>query len=450
MREQLVTTNPLTNGGTNPVHGITVHETGNTSKGANAAAHANLQTRGNNRKASWHITVDDTEAVRSYPDTAQCWHAGHREANNTHLAVEICVNIDGNYEAAFKRAAKTVQELRAKYGLGRDQIKQHHDWTGKDCPSRMRLAGRWQEFLALTDPPKENQPMGRMVSPFEGRLTQNHWRSGGYTGHKGMDIAPPLPGQTGRPVRAMFDGTVKRVYRSAKPGNKNSTWAPGRTGNGVLVANPDGEGNGYNHMAPVAGLKVGDKVKAGQVIGHNDRSGNQTGPHLHLELWVNWRDPYSDYDPQLAFRKFGVTPGAAADTSQGAASKPAGKPKPPKDTNSKADNVAIQKALAAMGLDVGYPDGENGPKQKAGVAAFQRQHGLVDDGYWGPKTQAMYEHNKRLQTALNKMKRSPGVAKVTVDGWIGRPSTRLKNDVLARNGWTSDNLIQNLQRVGAW
>jgi len=41
----------------NPVNSITIHQTGNTNKGADAQAHANLQSKGNSRNASWHYTV---------------------------------------------------------------------------------------------------------------------------------------------------------------------------------------------------------------------------------------------------------------------------------------------------------------------------------------------------------------------------------------------------------
>ncbi|GAA0199477.1 peptidoglycan DD-metalloendopeptidase family protein [Glutamicibacter creatinolyticus] len=449
MLNQLVQHTDKIYDGTNQCLYITCHETANERVGADAQAHADLQSNGGARQASWHVQVDGKQAIRSYPDTAQCWHAGKDEGNRNSLAVEICVNADGDYDAAFKLAAEVVRDWRIKHKLGRSDVKQHNYWTGKDCPHKMRLANRWEEFLDLTEPTgKDNIPMGHMISPFEGRLTQNHWRSGGYPGHKGMDIAPPKPGQTGMPVRAAFAGTIKRICRTSQPGNKRSTWAPGRTGNGMLVANPDGEGNGYNHMTPLAGLKVGQRVEAGQLIGYNDRSGNQTGPHLHFELWTDWTNPDSDYDPQLAFKKFSVDPGCAPEVGRPSASKPAPKPIPPKDTNSKADNEAIQKALTEMGLDVGYPDGVNGPKQKAGVAAFQRNHGLVDDGYWGPKTQVVFEQNKQLQAALNKMKST--TPKLKVDGWIGAPTKARKADVLKRNRWTEATLIRNLKKVQAW
>lgn len=288
-----------------------------------------------------------------------------------------------------------------------------------------------------------------MCSPFQGRVTSNHHTGGGYPGHKGTDIAPPKPGQTGKPVYAAFDGTIRKIYRKSAHGNRNSTWAPGRTGNGMLVSNPDGEGNGYNHMRPLGGLEVGDKVSEGQLIGYNDRSGNQSGPHLHFELWSNWQNPNSDYDAQDAFHKFKVTAGSAPKVNSAVkAPKAPVKPSKNPEKNDKGDYIAIAKALNAMGIDAGYPDGANGPKLKGGIKAFQRQHNLVDDGVWGNITQEVYEYNKRLQNALNVMKSD--TPKLKEDGWLGSPSLRRRDDVLKRNGWSKKNLIASLKKVGAW
>lgn len=236
-----------------------------------------------------------------------------------------------------------------------------------------------------------------MISPFEGRVTAQ-WR--GYPGHKGMDIAPPKPGQTGRPIYAAFAGRVKELHRTARHGNRNSTWAPGRTGNGGLIENPDGEGNGYNHMMPLSTLKVGDKVAAGELIGYNDTSGNQSGPHLHFEMWADADDHNSDYDPRLAFSKFKVSPG----------SKPAsttGKPSTPASGNSKADNIAVAKVLNAMGYDAGFPDGVDGPKMQSATAAFQRDAGLYPDGDWGSVTQAKYESLGRPKKPIKPVANKP-------------------------------------------
>lgn len=435
MKEQLVKSTDKIYDGINKCTSITVHETANEKIRANAQAHANLQSTGGARQASWHIQVDDVQAIRSHPDTAKCWHAGPAAADS--IAVEICVNADGDYDTAFKRAAQVVRDLREKHNLNRSAIKQHADWSGKDCPAKMRLAGRWQEFLSLTDGAVN---MSTMVSPFDGRLTQNHGDSGGYRGHKGMDIAPPKPGQTGMPVYAAFAGTVRKVHRTAKNGGKTSTWAPGRTGNGLLISNPDGEGNGYNHMKPVAGLSVGDKVEAGDLLGYNDKSGNQTAPHLHLEFWADWRNPNSDYDPQLAFRKFGIKPGSAPSTTatvKPQASKPKPKPKPsapkpsgPKPTDyanlvadgdfGKVSVRALQILMTVIGKYSRAIDGQAGKHTWIAVQEWLKDLGYykgVADGVFGSMS------IRALQNFLQDKGHYPA-SKFLVDGKFGKETKR--------------------------
>lgn len=408
-KEQLVKSTSRIYGGTNACTSITVHETANIKRGADAQAHANLQTNGDVRQASWHLTADSKEVIRSFPDTAQCWHGGTKEANETSIAIEICVNEDGDYDKAFKNAAEEVRKLRVKHKLGRGAVKQHFDWSGKNCPAVMRLSQRWNEFLNLTDTKKEATPMTiTMCSPFEGRLTSNHGDGGGYKGHRGMDIAPPKPGQTGMPIYAAFSGWIVRMERKAKAGNKNSTWARGRTGDGMAVRNKDGEGNGYNHMYPLAGLEIGDWVNVGDLIGHNNTSGNQTGPHLHFEMWSSYKDDYSDYDPQIVFKKHKIKPGSAPvrpgklpvnqsapSTVKPTASKPTvSKPKPSAPAKPKGYDPKVE---AYQKRQVYYPglkkDGIDGPankKHKAwavtlqnklnGWLAVQRLGRLIPDG----------------------------------------------------------------------
>ncbi len=43
----------------------------------------------------------------------------------------------------------------------------------------------------------------------------------------------------------------------------------------------------YNHLSYV-GVKVGQNIRAGQVIGRVGTSGVATGPHLHFEVWLGY------------------------------------------------------------------------------------------------------------------------------------------------------------------
>lgn len=128
---------------------ITIHETSNTAKGANALAHAKLQQRGNSRQASWHYTVDDKEIYQSIPTNEASYNAGDGagQGNMASIAIEICVNADGNFEQAKKNAAWLVRFLMDKYSIPISNVVQHNHWSGKDCPHNIRKQG-WDKFIS--------------------------------------------------------------------------------------------------------------------------------------------------------------------------------------------------------------------------------------------------------------------------------------------------------------
>lgn len=128
---------------------ITIHETDNENIRANARAHALLQFNGNSRQASWHLQVDDeSEVYLSIPLNEIAFHAGNRTGNMTSIAIEICVNKDGNYLQAIKNASKTIQFLQEKYP-SIEHVYQHHHWSKKNCPRKLRKGDlvNWTSFL---------------------------------------------------------------------------------------------------------------------------------------------------------------------------------------------------------------------------------------------------------------------------------------------------------------
>jgi len=155
--------------GTNARTHLTIHETANTGRGANANAHARLQAGGNSRKASWHWQVDDIEAVRSYEHTAICIHAGNRQGSATSIAIEICVNSDGNRAKALANAAELAARICRDESIPLERIVQHHHWSGKNCPTGIR-AGQpmgWASFLSLVA--KELAALGTFTPPADVR-----------------------------------------------------------------------------------------------------------------------------------------------------------------------------------------------------------------------------------------------------------------------------------------
>ena len=130
---------------------ITIHNTDNSSAGANAAAHAKYQKGADARKrqVSWHFTVDDTSVYQSLPINEIGWHTATTKGNNTSIGVEICMNSDLNVPKAYERAALLTAVLAFQNGIKvPSQIKQHHDWSGKDCPRVLRAKPNgWADFL---------------------------------------------------------------------------------------------------------------------------------------------------------------------------------------------------------------------------------------------------------------------------------------------------------------
>ena len=123
-------------GGVNSMQYITLHDTGNPAKGANALNHA--QYLKGSPAVSWHYTVDDTRVVQHLPDSEEAWHTGTRKGNTTSIGIEVCINSDGNLTAAYDRAAVLCAGLCKQHAIPVGNIVQHNFWNGKDCPKTMR------------------------------------------------------------------------------------------------------------------------------------------------------------------------------------------------------------------------------------------------------------------------------------------------------------------------
>ena len=90
--------------------------------------------------------------------------------------------------------------------------------------------------------------------------------------HTGVDYAAPK----GTPVMSIGDGVVTSMKYE------------GAGGNTVRIRHNSVYSTAYLHLSKYGpGLKVGQRVRQGQVIGYVGSTGRSTGPHLDFRVWKN-------------------------------------------------------------------------------------------------------------------------------------------------------------------
>lgn len=124
--------------------GMCWHWTANQKKGADADAHWKYW---HNADVGAHYVVDDRTIIQCCPDTEVVWHAGGGPTtdyarkkypagtNSSLIGVELCVNIDGNWESTYQNAVHLGTVKCIEYGWSPHQnFERHYDCTKKDCP----------------------------------------------------------------------------------------------------------------------------------------------------------------------------------------------------------------------------------------------------------------------------------------------------------------------------
>lgn len=131
---------------------ITIHNTANASKGANALMHARYLkgSEAQQRLVSWHFTVDDVQCVQHLPLHERGMHAGTALGNAQSIGIEICENVGIDQPAANQRAALLTAALLSRLNLSVSHVVPHQHWSGKKCPHLLLDAnGTIKNFLAL-------------------------------------------------------------------------------------------------------------------------------------------------------------------------------------------------------------------------------------------------------------------------------------------------------------
>ena len=136
---------------------VTVHNTDNSASAANEVSYHNS----NNAQVSFHVAIDEKEAIQCVPFNRNAWAAGdgaNGYGNRNTIHFEICRNYDrarnttnlgaaqqAEYIKAEVNAVKVIAAVMKQQGIAptTDNVKRHYDWSGKWCPSKILNEARW-------------------------------------------------------------------------------------------------------------------------------------------------------------------------------------------------------------------------------------------------------------------------------------------------------------------
>ncbi len=129
------------------------------------------------------------------------------------------------------------------------------------------------------------QQKGEVLASF------NQSRTGYF--HQGIDVRAA----EGTPVFASADGIVTK----AAPDSKGVTKGGGHM---IFIDYGQGVEARYMHLSAY-GVKAGDHVKAGDIIGFTGNTGDSSTPHLHFEYYIGGQA----IDPAFIFEASGIIGG---------------------------------------------------------------------------------------------------------------------------------------------
>lgn len=184
-------------------------------------------------------------------------------------------NLSKNYISLGLNTPEKIQPKYAPVGAANDGTGLNKAWLSGVNGFLKQLGG----FSTCNDS-NGSEGTGKYIIPVDNPIVSSGFlnRINPVTGvaenHKGLDFAQP----TGSNIKAADDGVVI----AAQMGVSGSGF--GGYGNVVLIEHAKNkEWTLYAHQSRIL-VKVGQKVKQGDVIGQVGSTGQSTGPHLHFEI----------------------------------------------------------------------------------------------------------------------------------------------------------------------
>lgn len=203
------------------------------------------------------------------------------KANVTYKFYEVALdNETKEYVDTLEEAENVVNNLKQEYDKDLElniQIIERFTQNREDIKTNSieiaenNLEDQVKEIVEENNMPNINGIKLAQL-PVRGTITSRYGVSSRIrsSNHTGLDIAC----KSGTPIKVVSNGTI--VFAENK----------GSYGNLVKVSHGNGIETWYAHCSKIY-AKVGEKVKAGDIIAAVGSTGNSTGPHLHLEIRIN-------------------------------------------------------------------------------------------------------------------------------------------------------------------
>ncbi|MGN4782491.1 N-acetylmuramoyl-L-alanine amidase [Bacillus cereus] len=152
---------------------ITFHNTYNDAPAINERNNVANNSTG----TSFHVAVDDKEAIQLIPFNRNAWHAGdgtNGRGNRHSIGVEICYSKSGGerYRKAELNAIKVIRQLMDTFNIPISRVKTHQERNGKYCPHRMLDEGRVEWFKSqLTQTSQKDEGVEIIVNKYNKIVT---------------------------------------------------------------------------------------------------------------------------------------------------------------------------------------------------------------------------------------------------------------------------------------
>lgn len=135
---------------------LTIHDTGNTAPADNESRYMDS----NNNPTSYHVVIDEKKVIQKIPFNRIAWAAGDGAwgpGNSSSIHIETSYSMDNGYTGKMSEryiqarinTAEYVAYVLIQYNWGTGHLRQHYDWSRKDCPHKLRNLGQWSWFVNL-------------------------------------------------------------------------------------------------------------------------------------------------------------------------------------------------------------------------------------------------------------------------------------------------------------